>query len=484
MSNQEYDTVVPEPESILQSLRAFGYSIETAIADLVDNSISAHANTILISFGIDKHNEFVRIEDNGIGMSESDLVKAMKIGSLSPLVTRDVNDLGRFGLGLKTASFSQCKRLSVRSKKEDKIFTRVWDLDIVSDKKEWCLLREAVSQKSEKNIASISQNSGTIVLWETLDRLIESGDFIFDKQELNRKIENLRVHLGLIFHRFIEEGKVLIFVGDNKVEAVNPFVISENQPTRELGLEVHSIDDSNISIQPYILPHESKLTAQEIAKLQISKGWNEHQGIYLYRSKRLISEGTWLDLPFRKKESQRLARIQIDLPNTLDKEWQIDVRKASAKVPDVLRNALKRICASTISEAIRVYTHRGAYLRRQGQRKEIVYLWKARQKQGKRYYEINKEHPIYQLIAEYLEDDAYIFNDYIKLIGESLPINFIVSDFSDPSMMMKDFFEGTKGDLKAIYQNTILALVGAGLTEKEAIEKANRIECFQQLIIN
>ena len=204
----------------------------------------------------------------------------------------------------------------------------------------------------------------------------------------------------------------------------------------------------------------------------------------MYRNRRLISDGTWLDLNFRKKESQRLCRIRIDIPNTLDTEWQIDVKKASAKIPDLIRKRIKNICFASLEKAIKVYTQRGAYIKRKGEKKEIVYLWKAKQKHGKRYYEINKVHPIYQLIIEYLEGDAYIFNDYIKLIGESLPINFIVNDFSDPSMTMKDFFEDSKPELKEIYQNTIAALVSAGLSKKEAIEKVNKIECFQQLNIN
>jgi hypothetical protein len=294
----------------------------------------------------------------------------------------------------------------------------------------------------------------------------------------------VRKHLGITFHRFIEEDEISISVLDDSIKAINPFNISVEVPSSELPEEQLSINRQHISIQPFILPHESKLSEEERNHLEIIKGWTEHQGIYLYRNKRLIADGTWLDLDFRKKESQRLCRIRIDIPNTLDKEWQIDVKKASAKIPDVIRKRIKNICFASIERAIKVYTQRGAYIRRRGERKEIIYLWKAKQKHGKRYYEINKAHPIYQLIIEYLEDDAYIFNDYVKLIGESLPINFIVSDFSDPTMTMKDFFEGSKAELKAIYQNTITALINAGISEKDAIEKVNKIECFQQLNIN
>lgn len=481
--DQNYDIVRPEAESLLQSARSFGYSVETAIADVIDNSVTANATRIKITFGIDLYSSFVRIEDNGKGMDEKELLNAMKIGSFSPLDNRHVNDLGRFGLGLKTASFSQCRRLTVKTRnKSGKEFIRCWDLDIIKEKQDWALLHNFADKKSEKTIGDFSEKgSGTIVLWEKLDRLVESDEFKSDKEHFYRKFENVRNHLGLIFHRFIEDKQILISVFDDDLKPINPFHISDEYPSTELAEEQLSINKQSIIIQPFILPHESKLSVSERKNLEIIKGWTEHQGIYLYRNRRLIADGTWLDLDFRKKESQRLCRIRIDIPNTLDSEWQIDVKKASAKIPDAIRRRIKTICFTSIEKAVKVYTHRGAYLRRSGEKKEIIYLWKARQKQGKRFYELNKEHPVYQLISEYLDKDAYIFRDYMKLVGESLPINFIVSDFSDPSMIIKDFFENSKKELIIIYENTILALINAGFSEKDATEKVNNIECFQQL---
>lgn len=484
--NQQYDIVRPQPESLLQSARSFGYSVETALADLIDNSITAGAKDIKITFGIDRYSSYIKIEDNGKGMNEKELLNAMKMGSFNPLDNRNNNDLGRFGLGLKTASFSQCKRLTVKTRnKSNNEFIRCWDLDIVKEKKDWILLRSCADKNSEKLLDKFTDiGSGTIVLWEKLDRLVESEELKSDKEHFYRKFANVRKHLGLVFHRFIEEKKIRIFVFNEELQPINPFNISNEYPSAELAEEQLSIKQQNIYIQPFILPHESKLSNFERNNLEITKGWIEHQGIYLYRNKRLIADGTWLDLGFKKKENQRLCRIRIDIPNTLDPEWQIDVKKASAKIPDVIRKRIKTICLNSIEKAVKVYTHRGAYLRRTEPKKEIVYLWKARQKKGKRFYEINKEHPIYNLIADYLEEDAYIFNDYMKLVGESLPISFIVSDFSDQSMVMKDFFEDSKKELKLIYENTLSALINAGFSEKEATEKVNSIECFQQLKMN
>jgi len=484
LNKDKYDIVTPDAESFLQSARSYGYSIDTAIADIIDNCITASATEITITFGVDQFSSFVRIEDNGVGMNEAQLKNAMKIGSFNPLDKRLENDLGRFGLGLKTASFSQCRRLTVKTKnKKGSEYIRCWDLDVVADEKDWVLLRECADKNSEKNLARISNKiSGTIILWEKLDRLDESLELKSKKEHFYRKFDNVKKHLGLTFHRFIEEGEIAIKINSDLVEALNPFNVSKEVPSTELPEEHLSINGQGIIIQPFILPHESKISIDERKDLEIIKGWTEHQGIYLYRNKRLISDGTWLDLNFRKKESQRLCRIRIDIPNTLDKEWHIDVKKASAKIPDVIRKRIKDICMVSIEKAIKVYSHRGAYLKRSGDKKEIVYLWKSKQKNGKRYYEINLEHPIYKLLEGYLEEDSLMLKDYLKLIAESLPIDYIVNDFSDPNISMKEFFEGSKNELQEIYKNTISTLVSSGISEKDATEKVNRLECFQQII--
>ena len=488
MNNQKkkYDIVRPEPESLLQSVRSFGYSVETAIADLIDNSITAYATEIKITYGIDRYSSFVRVEDNGIGMHEKDLVNAMKIGSFNPLDNRNENDLGRFGLGLKTASFSQCRRLTVKTRnKTGKEFIRCWDLDIVAKEKDWVLLRGCTDNSSEKNLGEFSGRSpGTIVLWEKLDRLVESGELKSDKEHFYRKFDNVRKHLGITFHRFLETKEISILVNNEEVEALNPFNVSGNVPSTELPEEQLSIRSQQIKIQPYILPHESKLSQNERKQLQIIKGWTEHQGIYLYRNNRLIADGTWLDLNFRKKESQRLCRICIDIPNTLDSEWQIDVRKASAKIPDVIRKRVKAICFTSIEKAIKIYTTRGAYIRRNGQKRDIVYLWIAKRKHGVKSYYINEKHPLFELIVEYLHDESQSFTDYMKLVAEAIPVNLIVNDFSDPESVIETPLQNEISALEIIFKNAITVLVSAGLSEEEAKKQLNSMEVFQKLRIN
>ncbi|MBI5538929.1 MAG: ATP-binding protein [Bacteroidia bacterium] len=478
-----YDIVRPEPENLLQSARSFGYSVETAIADIIDNSITAKASKIAITYGIDLFSSYVRIEDNGKGMTEKELLNAMKIGSFSPTQVRNSSDLGRFGLGLKTASFSQCRRLTVKTRnKSGKVFIRCWDLDIVIEKKDWVLLRECADKNSVVNVGDFSfENEGTIVLWEKLDRLVEANEIKFEREHFYRKFDNVRKHLGLIFHRFIEEKKISIIVNNEKINAINPFNVSIEIPSQELQEEQLSINNQQIIIQPYVLPHESKLSPEERKDLQIIKGWTEHQGIFLYRNKRLISDGTWLDLNFKKKESQRLCRICIDIPNTLDSEWQIDVKKASAKIPDVIRKQIKNICLNAIDKSIKIYTTRGAYIRRKGQKKDIVYLWLVKQKNGIKNYYVNDKHPLFELISDYLSDEADVFKNYMKLIAESIPVNLIVNDFSDPDTIIETPLQNNNAALEKMYEYALTVIVDAGCSEQDAKKQLDSMDVFQKL---
>src|SRR5690349_3391180 len=130
----EAEEAHPKPKSTLNSYRSFGYSVQTAIADIIDNSITARAKNIWINYVWDGSKSYLSILDDGLGMDLIELIDAMTPGSKNPQDNRESHDLGRFGLGLKTASFSQCRRLTVVSKKKDTILIkRCWDLDYVNE---------------------------------------------------------------------------------------------------------------------------------------------------------------------------------------------------------------------------------------------------------------------------------------------------------------------------------------------------------------
>jgi hypothetical protein len=202
----------PNPKSTINSYRSFGYNLSTAIADIIDNSISANADSISISYKWSEQDSFISIKDNGDGMNKDELVLAMTPGSKDPEDERSEKDLGRFGMGLKTASFSQCKRLTCVSKRTNySTIKRCWDIDFINEQEEWRLL-DYISDLSFLNDIN-EQNSGTLVLWEKLDRIVGNAESNNEsvKNAFYQEMENVREHLSLVFHKFIESKRKIFF---------------------------------------------------------------------------------------------------------------------------------------------------------------------------------------------------------------------------------------------------------------------------------
>ena len=220
------DIVDPHVGNFIESLRDIGYSFEVAVADLIDNSITAKASEIRIHTVVKPQLVFCLL-DNGDGMTEKQLVEAMRLASKNPRDKREKNDLGRFGLGLKSASFSQCKKLTVVTKKNSTVSVRTWDLEYISKKNKWYLITPADFSKIPMIEDLLRQKSGTLVCWEEIDRI--------DKNAFTASIDTLRKHLSLVFHRYLEGAdrfKLLkITVNDNPLSPFNPF--NTNHPATQ-----------------------------------------------------------------------------------------------------------------------------------------------------------------------------------------------------------------------------------------------------------
>ena len=308
---------IPEAKLLLMSLRSVGYTEETAIADIIDNSISAEATKIDIQFDWDRQR--ILILDNGTGMEEESLIKNMRIGSSDPLLERSPKDLGRFGMGMKTAAFSLGRRLTVISSLNGKICNATWDLDEVP-KSGWNLLIQSIDAISE--FLPLIGAQGTIVVIEKLDRLIDETNPQKSKSRFYKTIGKVEKHISLTFHRFIEEDGLILKIQGQDVVAWNPF-IPDNRATEELPEEICYSEDGGYeaSIQPYILPHKTKFASQDdFEKAGGPKGWNYQQGFYVYRNKRLIVYGTWFDY-VKKEPAYNLARIKLDITSDSDELW-------------------------------------------------------------------------------------------------------------------------------------------------------------------
>jgi len=477
----------PKADAMIQAMRAVGYDVSMAIADLIDNSITAGAKNIWITQHWDHLNSFIKIVDDGNGMDERELFNAMRLGSTNPLQERSLNDLGRFGMGLKTASFSQCKLFTVRTKSNDKITsTKCWDLDYVNKKEEW-LLRTSAYEFSESKLRDLDNcDSGTIVLWEKLDRLITEDEN--EKENLDhflRKMDEMQEILGMIFHRFLERpGGIKIYINSGNGEFVkikywDPY-LKTHPATRELSNEAVQIFGKSVSVRPFVLPHISKLNSNEHKEAAGPKGWNAQQGIYLYRKERLIVAGGWLDLGYKAEDHYKLARIQLDIPNSMDKEWQIDVKKATAKLPDAFRKNLLRLSKLTREKAAEVYRFRGKSAARKYD-KVNRFVWKKNEHSGKVRYQVDQKHPIIKDLLDELEDKRSIGIKLIKLVESTVPVETIIINNSEnpDSFEIPEYNPKSKNfPIQIWFMDLVEIEKSNGLNEKEAIEKVLAIEPF------
>ena len=475
-----YELVDPDAAALIELLRAFGYSPQAALADLIDNSITAGAREIWVDLEWDGSKSFATILDNGSGMSAEALTNAMRAGSQSPLQARVPADLGRFGLGLKTASFSQCRRLTVRSKTvSGSDAVRAWDLDYVSATREWRLLR-GPAPGSELHLQPIDGfDGGTLVLWEVMDRLV--GEAATEDQRAHRRfltvVDEVAAHLSMVFHRFLTSS-LKIFLNGQQLQPWDPF-LANNPATQPLGEEKLWLQGAEITARPFVLPHVSHLDNATHQTAGGPRGWNAQQGFYVYRAGRLLVAGDWLGLGFQKEPHMSLARIQLDIPNSTDQDWDIDVRKSRARPPGVLRDDLVRIAKVTRQRAAEVYRYRGKAIARSASQ-EHVFAWARRVNRGRISYRINRAHP---LVVESLshETSAETLEALLRLLEETIPVPLIVVDSAEqPEQQASPFEEASAGAVQAVLDQAYLALRHRGESHDTAVAHLLAMEPFDR----
>ena len=466
----------------MESLRATGYSLPDAVSDLIDNSLTAGARNIWLDFHWSGANSRVSFLDDGSGMSETELIDAMRIGSQSPRQTREPSDLGRFGLGLKTASISQARCLTVATHTgRGAIHTRRWDLDHLVSTGDWQLLN-IPSQSSEVDTKRLSQlDHGTLVVWDRLDRLV--GDVGADNKgargQFHQALRDVEQHLAMVFHRFMQgTNSVSIWLNDQRIERWDPF-LSDETATQRLSQEALGPSDIGIAVTPYVLPHHTHLTDEQHRSAAGPGGWNAQQGFYVYRNRRLLLPGDWLGLGFTKEEHYKLARIQIDLPNSLDHDWEIDVRKSRARPPQIHRDALRRIAQATRARAVEVYRQRGKTMGRTAG-SSAVFVW-LRQVKGKKVsYVINRDHP---LVRDSLHEDSVHAQlpRTLRLIEEHVPVQQIWVDMAEGDQSQSQPFElASDQEVIELIRSLYRVLIEGGLTHQKALEQLGSTEAIGQ----
>lgn len=420
----------PSAACLSASMRDLGYSLETAIADLVDNSISADATAIGIIYESGSERPYLAIVDNGRGMDPDEVVAAMRHGSSSPKGKRGPHDLGRFGLGLKTASFSQCRSLTVVSRQAGATSGAEWNLDHIDAMDDWILLiLDGAEVAAAPHVDELGDH-GTVVIWRELDRLFEDESGARRDDIVNDKLDVVEKHLSLVFHRYLAgevtgRKRVRITLNGHPVEAFDPFC-RKNRATSVLPEEIVRVDGHAVRLQPYILPHHSNLTAPEYDFYQSRSDFISNQGAYVYRNGRLMAWGDWFRL-VPKGEATKLARVQVDFPNSLDESWTIDIKKSRARPPHPVRERLRQIIGQVTGRSTRVHRGRGQKLFSEVE----APVWERYADQGGIRYGVNMRHPLVEeLRARVGEPGGKVLQVVLEAVAAALPVEMIYSDYS------------------------------------------------------
>ena len=415
----------PYVGNFIQGLREIGYTVETAIADLVDNSITANAKKISIQFIPGSNVPTLTILDDGYGMTSEELKEAMRLGTKNPLNIREKGDLGRYGLGLKTASFSQCNTLTVATKKNGLTSVEQWDLKKVTRTNKWILtsyefneIKKLISEGVSSNFEELE--SGTLVIWSDIDKI--------SNEEIPDTYDEIKNHVSMVFNRFLDGScgteKIQLSFNGNAIKGFDPLIKSHKKTiNEEETILKHSNGEKEVRVMACILPSHKHVDPETYAINATSEGYTKSQGCYLYRSNRLIAAGTWFNL-IARHDSHNLVRLEIDIDNNQDKEWTVSVTKSgfSVKPPEGIKKDLKGIFTSANRTGRGVIGGR----RRVNSNIEKAFWNKVKNDEGKFSFVINKEHPIYQNLFKSLDDaQKEMFGIYIKYLNNYLPIDDI-----------------------------------------------------------
>ncbi|MGX9854558.1 ATP-binding protein [Limimaricola variabilis] len=477
----------PRADALIESLRGLGYTVATALADIIDNSLTAGARNVDIQFEWAGEQSWIRILDDGAGMTDPELEGAMQLGARDPRDERAADDLGRFGMGLKTASFSQARRLTVASRAQGHgVACLRWDLDCLAESDgQWSLLEGAHPEGAPALSALHELTSGTVVLWEKLDRIVTAG---FQAEHLFEMIDGVERELAMIFHRLLSgsDPRFRLRINGRPVSPWDPFMIGH--PAKAWESPTYSIPGPHaVQVQCHVLPHKDMLTPHEVSSAAGPAGWASQQGFYIYRNRRLLTAGGWLRLGDRgrqwtKDEPFRLARIMIDIPNSADAEWKINVLKSTASPPVSLRPHLKRLGAETRERARKVFAHRGRLIAKSGTGGGLPDVWLARKGPRGTSYRISRENDLVQSLLERAGPLRRELEALVKLIEETVPIQRIWLDTAeDRETPVGEFSSSAEADVREVLEAMYETLTEhRGLDAETAKARLSRTSPFDR----
>ena len=342
----------PRPARMAEIIAQTGHTLASAVADIVDNSISADATEIDIRFSEPNggHGRWMTIRDNGHGMDAAQLDEAMTLGSE---VDYESNSLGKFGYGLKGASWSQAPVFTVVTRRRGEPVVHLsWDRRNLGD---W-VASAAPLEEWETEVAT-PVDQGTVVLWKEMKPPAAALN-VPGVTPWTAEISQLNRELALVFHRFLEgeaknRKKVTIRINGVPVVPNNPvghaLVTPYDQKT--IGIPIEGGTEP-VTVQAFVLPSEDEIRQhhkpegpavvnEELNRLGLYGRRNESQGLFIYRNDRLIKWGGWHDIWTTSDEKTKLARVIVSFGTRLDDPFAINITKRSVSLPGSLQEKIK-----------------------------------------------------------------------------------------------------------------------------------------------
>jgi len=350
----------------------------------------------------------------------------------------------------------------------------IWDLDHVAREDRWSLILP--DDWNHIPFADRLVDDGCLVVWENLDRAVEQTGADQGRRQFISRVDEARAHLELVFHRFLggESGtpRVRILLNELPLKPFDPFHASHPATIRG-QVERIRVGDDYVEITPFTLPHHRNVTRHEWEAFSGPGGYLRSQGFYLYRERRLIVPGTWFGLA-RQTELTKLTRVRIDVPNTLDEAWQIDVKKASARLPVQVRERLRNLIQEIGAPSRTIYTGRGVRLH-----DARLPIWHRMQENNSVVYKLNPDNPILHRFGTRLPES--LRSDYARLlqaIGSALPMDGIFADLaaSPEAVKTETVSDETLRDFLAV---TWAGFVEHGFEQEQIHDLLSRVEPFR-----
>ncbi|MFC2148759.1 ATP-binding protein [Bacteroidota bacterium] len=475
------EDITPDASPLLESNRNLGYSIEEAVSDLIDNSITAEATEVHIEYKWNKGNPIFSLRDNGSGMDVGELVNGFKLGSKNPLEERDPKDLGRFGFGMKTASLSQARKLIAITKKHDhSTICRALDLTFIQNSGKWALLKFPEDSFTKYAELLESSTKGTVIIWEDWDRAAKNER---DFSAVPKRIMN---YLSVCFHRFLEKASLKIYCNGLEIFPVSPI------PDRStLFSTIHLAENRDTIQMAYILQHprhwkEDFNNSRNFNSHTLFNGFETQQGIYIYRCDRLLTpHGGWLGL-VRQANAAKLARVTIDYPNNADHLWSLDITKTNASIPLIFKDEIERLISKGKNESVRI-TSQAQNINRRRVRESYDHslIWKQTTDTNLNCYRytIDTEHPLFQNLVKENKVDKKTLQFFSTLVSDNLPVAKIIENndenpsYHDRMVRDEELPQGLLSSARQLFE-----LFKISMTKAEALRQVYKIEpyCYHQ----